>query len=123
MKAKPKVKVMTDTEMLETMVLLQQQVVGILSELTELIKTFDAKIVKKESEGGIFAGDVDGDQDNDDLLRDAQEVVMKVGKASTSLLQRRLRIGYGRAARIMDLLEEKGVIGPADGSAPRDVLL
>jgi S-DNA-T family DNA segregation ATPase FtsK/SpoIIIE len=48
--------------------------------------------------------------------------VIKAGKASTSYIQRRLRVGYSRAARLMDLLEEKGVIGPADGSKPREVL-
>lgn len=75
------------------------------------------------SEGGIFAGDVGGNDGDDELFQDAKAVVMEAGKASTSLLQRRLRIGYGRAARIMDILEENGVIGPADGSKPREVLI
>jgi S-DNA-T family DNA segregation ATPase FtsK/SpoIIIE len=64
-------------------------------------------------------GDVDAD---DDLFEDAKAAVMEAGKASTSYLQRKLRIGYSRAARLMDLLEEQGVIGPADGSRPREVL-
>jgi S-DNA-T family DNA segregation ATPase FtsK/SpoIIIE len=75
--------------------------------------------------GGLFASaleDGEGDVD-DDLYEEAREVVMKAGKASTSYLQRRLKVGYARAARIMDVLEEKGVIGPADGSKPRDVLI
>jgi S-DNA-T family DNA segregation ATPase FtsK/SpoIIIE len=59
----------------------------------------------------------------DELLHDAIGVVRSSGKASISLLQRRLRIGYTRAARLIDLLEEKGVVGPAkEGSLPRDVL-
>lgn len=65
----------------------------------------------------------DRPEDSDPLLEECIHVVMQSGKASTSLLQRRLRIGYGRAARMMDLLEESGVIGAADGSKPREVLM
>jgi S-DNA-T family DNA segregation ATPase FtsK/SpoIIIE len=65
-------------------------------------------------------GDVDAE---DDLFDDARAAVMEAGKASTSYLQRKLRIGYSRAARLMDILEEQGVIGPADGSRPREVLV
>ena len=63
-----------------------------------------------------------GDSD-DDMYNDAVVAVMAAGKASASLLQRRLRVGYARAARIMEEMEEKGIIGPADGSRPRDVLV
>lgn len=64
-----------------------------------------------------------GDDDvDDDLYADARAAVEEAGRASTSYLQRKLRIGYSRAARLMDILEEKGVIGAADGSRPRDVL-
>jgi S-DNA-T family DNA segregation ATPase FtsK/SpoIIIE len=63
----------------------------------------------------------DGDVE-DDLYEDAKVAVLRAGKASTSYLQRSLRVGYARAARLMDLLEEGGVIGPQDGSRPRDVL-
>jgi len=59
----------------------------------------------------------------DELFKDAVEVVVRAKKASSSLLQRRLRIGYARAARLLDLLEERGVVGPGDGSKPRDVLI
>lgn len=62
------------------------------------------------------------DDVDDDLYAEAKQAVEEAGRASTSYLQRKLRIGYSRAARLMDLLEEKGVIGPADGSRPRDVL-
>jgi len=60
---------------------------------------------------------------DDSLLSEAQDVVVRAGKASASLLQRRLRVGYSRAARLLDLLEEKGVVGPGDGAKPREVLL
>jgi DNA segregation ATPase FtsK/SpoIIIE, S-DNA-T family len=61
--------------------------------------------------------------DDDPLLEDAVEVILAAGKASTSLLQRRLKVGYSRAARIMDMLEERGVISVQKGSKPREVLI
>ncbi|MEK7100935.1 MAG: DNA translocase FtsK, partial [Patescibacteria group bacterium] len=64
----------------------------------------------------------DDEDVDDDLYSQAKEAVEEAGRASTSYLQRKLRIGYSRAARLMDLLEDKGVIGPADGSRPREVL-
>src|SRR5262249_6842207 len=63
---------------------------------------------------------VDGEQDP--LYEDAVRIVLEMGKASTSTLQRRLRLGYGRAARILDLMQRDGIIGPPDGSRPREVL-
>lgn len=59
----------------------------------------------------------------DDLYEEARETVIRAGKASTSFLQRKLRIGYARAARLMDILEENGVIGQGEGAKPRDVLV
>jgi S-DNA-T family DNA segregation ATPase FtsK/SpoIIIE len=59
----------------------------------------------------------------DELLGEAKDTVIRAGKASASYLQRRLKIGYARAARLLDLLEERGVIGPGDGAKPRDVLM
>jgi DNA segregation ATPase FtsK/SpoIIIE-like protein len=58
----------------------------------------------------------------DDLLEQAKEIVRTEGKASTSMLQRRLRVGYSRAARIMDYLEDEGIIGKQDGAKPREIL-
>jgi DNA segregation ATPase FtsK/SpoIIIE, S-DNA-T family len=63
----------------------------------------------------------DGDA-NDELFEDAVRLVLEFGKASTSLLQRRLRIGYGRAAHLIDMMERDGIVGPADGSKPREIL-
>jgi len=66
----------------------------------------------------------DQEQTEDVLLDNAIEVVQEAGRASISLLQRRLRIGYTRAARLIDLMEEKGIVGPAvGGSFARDVLV
>ncbi len=59
--------------------------------------------------------------DDDDMYEEAKKVVTEAGKASTSYIQRKLRVGYSRAARLMDLLEERGVIGAADGSKARSV--
>jgi S-DNA-T family DNA segregation ATPase FtsK/SpoIIIE len=60
--------------------------------------------------------------EKDDLYEEALRVVVEMGKASTSILQRRLRLGYGRAARLLDIMEKDGIIGPPDGSRPREVL-
>jgi DNA segregation ATPase FtsK/SpoIIIE, S-DNA-T family len=62
------------------------------------------------------------DEVDDELYQDAVRVVCEMGRASTSTLQRRLRIGYGRAARLIDLMEKDGIVGPPDGSKPREVL-
>ena len=72
---------------------------------------------------GAVEGDADGGEDvDDDLYQDAIRVVCDAGRASTSTLQRRLRIGYGRAARLIDLMEKDGIVGPPDGTKPREVL-
>ena len=71
-------------------------------------------------EDEVDAEDFDGTQDP--LYQDAVRVVLEQGKASTSTLQRRLRLGYGRAARILDMMQREGIIGPPDGSRPREVL-
>lgn len=62
-------------------------------------------------------------EDGDELLEEAKDIILKAGKASASLLQRRLRVGYARAARLLDLLENQGLIGPGDGAKPREVLI
>jgi DNA segregation ATPase FtsK/SpoIIIE, S-DNA-T family len=71
-----------------------------------------------------MGGALDGDslEEEDELYEAAREAVMAAGKASTSYIQRKLGVGYSRAAKLMDLLETKGVIGPANGSKPREVI-
>jgi len=75
-----------------------------------------------KDEAGKEIGPNDSEDDNDELFDDAVRLVFEFGKASTSLLQRRLRIGYGRAAHLIDMMERDGLVGPADGSKPREIL-
>ncbi len=75
----------------------------------------------KDEKGRDADGEPNSD-DNDELFEDAMRLVFEFGKASTSLLQRRLRIGYGRAAHLIDMMERDGLVGPADGSKPREIL-
>ena len=63
-----------------------------------------------------------GSDEDDDLLPQAEEIVIKNKKASTSFLQRKLKIGYSRAARLIDILEERGIVGPQVGTKPREIL-
>jgi len=75
----------------------------------------------KDEKGKELDGETDAG-DDDPMFDDAVRLVFEFGKASTSLLQRRLRIGYGRAAHLIDLMERDGLVGPADGSKPREIL-
>jgi S-DNA-T family DNA segregation ATPase FtsK/SpoIIIE len=79
---------------------------------------------KSGGTGDSFIGMINdsSEDDDDELYSDAKQAVIEAGKASTSYLQRKLRIGYSRAARLMDLLEDRGVIGAAEGSKPRQIL-
>jgi S-DNA-T family DNA segregation ATPase FtsK/SpoIIIE len=87
-------------------------------ELTE-----DITLLGGEDKNVLFDASLESEAgDDDDLYEEAKTIVSRAGKASTSYLQRKLRVGYARAARLMDILEERGVIGPADGSKPREVL-
>jgi len=82
----------------------------------------DVTATQRVSFGGKMNGAVTGNEEGDDLYEEAKDTVVKSGKASASLLQRRLRVGYARAARLLDILEANGVIGQADGSKPREIL-
>ncbi|MGC2210689.1 MAG: DNA translocase FtsK [Candidatus Korobacteraceae bacterium] len=77
---------------------------------------------KEEGNSVSVDGGLEGEDENDPLFNDAVRLVFEFGKASTSLLQRRLRIGYGRAAHLIDLMHRDGIVGPADGSKPRELL-
>lgn len=82
---------------------------------------YDESILAYRSKASL--GGMAGDEIDDPLFDEAKDVVVAAGKASASLLQRRLRVGYARAARLLDLLEREGIIGGADGAKPRDVLV
>ncbi|MFC1638805.1 DNA translocase FtsK 4TM domain-containing protein [Patescibacteria group bacterium] len=83
---------------------------------------YEDTITEKRGGGGSF-GSIDADDDDDELYDEAKVTVIKAGKASASYLQRRLKVGYARAARLLDLLEERGIIGPGDGAKPRQILV
>jgi hypothetical protein len=82
---------------------------------------YDESIVEKPSAGtmNMFGGSSD---DQDPLFEESRQAIIQAGKASASFLQRRLKIGYARAARILDELEAAGIIGPGDGAKPREIL-
>ncbi|MCX6778723.1 MAG: FtsK/SpoIIIE domain-containing protein [Candidatus Magasanikbacteria bacterium] len=86
----------------------------------ELPQYIDEVVTKQQ---GILALNGESSNDDDDpLLEEAKAVLLQAGKGSASLLQRRLKVGYARAARLLDLLEARGFIGPADGAKPRELL-
>lgn len=95
------------------------------SSLIEYVKSqaneveYDQQIIDQIEKGKDYSGGDEGDE----LLMDAVGVVVKAGQASVSMLQRRFRIGYNRAARIVDIMEQRGIVGPPDGARPRQVLI
>ena len=86
------------------------------------LEIIDLEHTNESDADSVFSSLTSDSDEEDELYQDAKQAVQEAGKASTSYLQRKLRIGYSRAARLMDLLEETGVIGPADGSRPREVV-
>jgi S-DNA-T family DNA segregation ATPase FtsK/SpoIIIE len=91
----------------------------------QAVAQYEEKFLQAPKEEQNGAGDTEGDGsegEHDDLYEDAVRLVIEFGKASTSLLQRRLRIGYGRAAHLIDLMEKDGIVGSPDGPKPREVL-
>ena len=105
----------------------ETEVKNVTSYLTEQFKDdvpSELNLTGNDTRNSLFESSIGSadEEIDDDLYEEAREAVISAGKASTSYLQRKLRIGYSRAARLMDILEERGFIGPADGSKPRGVL-
>lgn len=102
-----------------------KKIVRYLKDALELPVEYNEEIVQKQGSGGsVSNSDFSfSDDGGDELFEDAKEVVIRAQKASASLLQRRLRVGYARAARLIDLLEEAGIVGAAQGSKPREILI
>ncbi len=88
----------------------------------EAIQYMD-KAAEEKPENGKQASEVGRDEQYDELLTKAIEVILDCGQASVSMLQRRLKLGYARAARLVDQMEEKGIVGPFEGSKPRQILI
>ena len=92
----------------------------------EVIAKIEESIQEKEkssTKGGPAAAADSGDEEGDELLPAAVDVVLETGQASVSMLQRRLKLGYSRAARLVDQMEERGIVGPFEGSKPRQLLI
>jgi len=99
-----------------------------IKQVTDFVKqqapaVYDESITTYRPQLQTGAGAGAGGDGDDELYNEARELAIQAGKASASLMQRRLKVGYARAARLLDLLEAEGVIGPADGAKPRDVLV
>ena len=110
-----------------------KRVVGVWKKQSEQLKdgaVFDGITTEptitdapSNASGDLIPGGTSGDSDDDELLLKAIDLVVESQLGSTSMLQRKLRVGFARAGRIMDLLEERGIVGPSEGSKPREVLI
>jgi S-DNA-T family DNA segregation ATPase FtsK/SpoIIIE len=106
----------TDKEIRDIVDFIKQQ--GAPEYVLEIKEKLEKAAVSSETGGGG-----DDDEADEELLAQAIEIIRETQRASTSSLQRRLRIGYNRAGRLMDLLEQRGIVGPPNGSDPRDILI
>ncbi|MDE6881109.1 MAG: DNA translocase FtsK, partial [Oscillospiraceae bacterium] len=88
----------------------------------EVMQKIEESVQEKEKKGGAGAP-VESEDEGDELLPAAVEVILETGQASVSMLQRRLKLGYSRAARLVDQMEERGIVGPFEGSKPRQLLI
>jgi S-DNA-T family DNA segregation ATPase FtsK/SpoIIIE len=115
---------MSKPERMQCAYVSEEQVKSVVSFIKKHNNQLPDEIVLGEvldDDRSISSSSLDGD-DEDDLYEEARAVVMEAGKASTSYIQRKLKVGYSRAARLIDLLEERGIVGPADGAKPREVM-
>lgn len=92
------------------------------NDVIEKIEKEAAKCGVKKGSGAVLDDD-DDDEDADPMLRSAIELAIESGKISTSLIQRKLSLGYGRAAKLIDKMEKMGIVGAPEGNKPREVLM
>jgi len=101
-----------------------QEILSIVEFIAKQAKpSYELEIHQQLSRGGLGFEDDEGIDEDEEIIQQCIEVIRSEQKASVSLLQRRLRLGYGRAARIMDELENRGIVGPSKGAEPRDILI
>ena len=113
----------TDEEVASVVDFVKQQ--GTAQYDENVMQEIDHNVAEREkgSRGVGGSAPEGGDNDYDELIDEAAEVVVETGQASVSMLQRRLKLGYARAARLVDQLEEKGIVGPFEGSKPRQLMI
>lgn len=113
---------MSKPERIQSAYITESEVKNVVNFLIENCGDYQAVIdLNLDTANNVIESEASGSGDDDELYEEAKEIVLKAGKASTSYLQRRLKIGYARAARLIDILEERGVVGPGEGSKPREV--
>jgi S-DNA-T family DNA segregation ATPase FtsK/SpoIIIE len=101
-----------------------QEIQGIVDHITKQGKpSYEMEIHQQLSKPAVSMAEESGCDEDEEIIQQCIEVIRSEQKASVSLLQRRLRLGYGRAARVMDELENRGIVGPANGAEPREILL
>ena len=101
----------------------EEEIADLVTYLTEqAAPVFEAAITESMESGDLDGGD-DVSEEDEDTLEKCLEVIHQEGKASASMLQRRLRLGYNRASRMMDIMETRGIIGPGEGAKPREILI
>ena len=107
----------TDSEVEQVVTYVKERATAVYDQ--QIVEDIDRHVVAEKG----AKGDGGGFDDEDEMLPQAIECILEMGQASTSALQRRLKLGYARAARIIDQLEEKGIVGPFEGSKPRQLLI
>ena len=98
-------------------------VISFVKAQTDEEPEYSEKVIDRIERANSVVSSVEDKAPDDELLSDAIELVVQAQQASVSMLQRRFRIGYNRAARIVDMMEERQIVGPQDGSRPRQVLI
>jgi len=104
------------------MEILIKKLIEQLQLINQRLDVIEEKLDEQLGENGGSSG-CSHENDGDEMLDEAVRLVVGSGTASASFLQRRLKVGYARAARLLDLMEEKGVVGPSRGAKPRDILV